>query len=145
MSAYISAELRRQVSERANGCCAYCRSAERLMGVTFEIDHIVPEASGGATALGNLCYACPMCNRYKTKRAHAVDPLTQQSVALFHPLREEWEHHFEWIENSSQLLGLTTTGRATIVALRMNRAALVQLRQYWVVLGLHPPSLATRT
>lgn len=140
MSAYIPAELRRQVIALARGCCAYCQSAERLMGVTFEIDHIVPDAKGGSTELDNLCFSCPMCNRFKAKRVLVVDPVTQRSVPLFHPQSEGWNEHFQWIENGSQLLGLTPIGRATIVALRMNREALIQLRQHWVVLGLHPPT-----
>jgi HNH endonuclease len=140
MSAYIPTELHRQVAELARGFCAYCRSAERMMGVTFEIDHITPKSSGGLTMLDNLCFACPMCNRYKTKRLLAIDPITQEAVALFHPVREVWNDHFKWIENGSQLLGLTPTGRATIVALRMNRDAIVQLRQYWIALGVHPPT-----
>jgi len=140
MSAYIPVELRRQVADRAKNCCAYCRSAERLMGVTFEIDHIIPESSGGNTDIENLCLSCPVCNRFKTNRLLATDPVTQDLVSLFHPLRELWHHHFQWTENASQLLGLTPSGRATIVALRMNREAIIQLRRYWVALGLHPPT-----
>lgn len=49
MSTAVPALLRGQVVERAKGCCAYCRSTEQLMGVTFEIDHIVPRAVGGET------------------------------------------------------------------------------------------------
>jgi hypothetical protein len=37
------------------------------------------------------------------------------------------------------VVGLTATGRATIEALRINRPVLVQMRRYWVALGLHPP------
>lgn len=139
MSAYIPVELRRQVAERAKGYCAYCRSAEHLMGITFEVDHIIPEASGGRTVLENLCLSCPVCNRAKAKRLLATDPVTQQLVSLFHPLQEEWHDHFQWIENGNQLLGLTPSGRATINALRMNRDAIIQLRHYWGILGLHPP------
>lgn len=140
MSAYIPVELRRQVAESAKGYCAYCRSAEHLMGITFEVDHIIPEASGGRTVLENLCLSCPVCNRAKAKRLLATDPVTQELVPLFHPLQEEWHDHFQWIENSNQLLGLTPSGRATINALRMNRDAIIQLRHYWGILGLHPPS-----
>ena len=140
MSVYIPVELRRQVAERAKGYCAYCRSAEHLMGITFEVDHIIPEASGGRTVLENLCLSCPVCNRAKAKRLLATDPVTQELVPLFHPLHEEWNHHFQWIENGNQLLGLTPSGRATINALRMNRDAIIQLRHYWGILGLHPPS-----
>ena len=140
MSAYIPVELRRQVADRAKGYCAYCRSSEHLMGVTFEVDHIIPEASGGRTVLENLCLSCPVCNRSKAQRLLVADPVTQELVPLFHPVDEEWHHHFQWTENGSQLLGLTPTGRATIVALRMNREAIIQLRRYWTILGLYPPS-----
>ena len=140
MSAYIPVELRRQVADRAKGYCAYCRSAEHLMDVTFEVDHIIPEASGGRTVLENLCLSCPVCNRSKARRLLATDPVTQEFVPLFHPIDEEWHRHFEWTANGNQLLGLTPTGRATIVALRMNREAIIQLRRYWGILGLHPPS-----
>jgi hypothetical protein len=139
MAAYIPIEIRRQVADRANGYCAYCRCAERLMGVTFEIDHIIPESHGGSTDLENLCLSCPMCNRFKTNRLLVLDPITQELVPLFHPLREEWNTHFQWIDNNCRLLGLSPTGRATIETLRMNRSAIVQLRQYWVTLELHPP------
>lgn len=29
------------------------------MGVTFEVDHIIPRQVGGATQLDNLCFSCP--------------------------------------------------------------------------------------
>lgn len=139
MSGYIPVELRRQVADRAKGYCAYCRSAEHLMGVTFEVDHIIPDASGGRTVLENLCLSCPVCNRAKAQRLLVTDPLTQELVPLFHPVADEWHRHFQWTENGNQLLGLTPIGRATIVALRMNREAIIQLRSYWNILGLHPP------
>jgi hypothetical protein len=40
------------------------------------------------------------------------------------------------------LAGLTSVGRATIMALRLNEAWLLEARQLWIVLGLYPP-LAT--
>lgn len=139
MSGYIPVELRRQVADRAKGYCAYCCSAEHLMGVTFEVDHIIPEASGRRTVLENLCLSCPVCNRAKAQRLLAIDPVTQEHVPLFHPVDEEWHRHFQWSEKGNQLMGLTPIGRATTVALRMNREAIIQLRSYWGILGLHPP------
>ena len=38
-----------------------------------------------------------------------------------------------------QVIGMTSTGRATVQALQLNRPVLVQTRRYWIALGLHPP------
>ena len=46
MSRHIPARLREQVRVDAGGRCAYCQSSEQLMGVTFEIDHIIPQSAG---------------------------------------------------------------------------------------------------
>ena len=132
MSAYISARLREQVIANAGGRCAYCQSRQDLMGVTFEVDHIVPESAGGPTSLENLC-------RHKARRLTAQDPVSGNVVPLFHPLKQAWTEHFAWSSDGTEVIGLTSVGRATIEALRMNRPIIVQLRGYWVALGLHPP------
>ncbi len=110
------------------------------MGVTFEIDHIIPEAAGGKTNLSNLCLSCPTCNRYKGARQTATDPESGVVVNLFHPIDQDWGVHFTWNDDHSMVLGLTPIGRATVEALRINRSGIIQLRQYWTALGLHPPS-----
>ena len=135
----VPVSLRRDVVMRAAGQCAYCQSTERLMGIEFEIDHIVPRAAGGATSLDNLCLSCPSCNRHKASRTQASDPETGEIAPLFHPIHQSWSEHFEWIDNGIRLVGRTQTGRATVVALHLNRAGIVQTRRYWVILGLHPP------
>lgn len=109
------------------------------MGVTFEIDHIVPRSRGGKTTLGNLCLCCPTCNRHKAARTHAGDPATGERAPLFHPIRDVWEAHFEWSEGATILVGRTPVGRTTIDALLINRPVLVELRRYWVATGVHPP------
>jgi len=139
MSVYIPVALRREIETQFNRCCAYCHTAERLVAATFEVEHIVPLAAGGETVLANLCFSCPMCNRYKGVRQTAVDPQTNATVPLFHPHQDEWGKHFAWNEDGSELIGLTETGRATIEALRINRAQLVRVRKMWVKLGEHPP------
>jgi len=139
MRGVVPTSLRRRVATRASGCCAYCRSSERLMGIAFEIDHIVPRSAGGATDFDNLCLSCPACNRHKATRIQAVDPDSGALVPLFHPNRESWSHHFRWFNDGVEIVGLTATGRATLQALRMNRPGLVQARRYWIALGLHPP------
>jgi len=135
----IPARLRRQVVMAAQGRCAYCRSSEALMGVTFEIDHILPEAAGGETTADNLCLCCPVCNRHKADRLTAHDSSTSQEVLLFHPNHQVWSEHFTWSEDGSHVVGLTAAGRATVEALHMNRSQMAELRRYWAETGRHPP------
>lgn len=139
MSAYIPAALRQQILKLDAWRCAYCQSPEALMGVTFEIEHILPLSVGGQTRLDNLCLSCPTCNRYKARRTTAYDPEAGLDVPLFHPRQQAWYEHFAWSQDSTTMTGLTATGRATIRLLQMNRPVIVQLRQYWVILRLHPP------
>ncbi len=37
-----------------------------------------------------------------------------------------------------QIIGLTTIGRATVEALKMNNDLITNLRSLWVILKLHP-------
>jgi 5-methylcytosine-specific restriction endonuclease McrA len=97
----IPIRLRALVIARDAGRCAFCLSAECLMGVTFEIDHVSPRSAGGATTLDNLCLCCPTCNRHKSARTRASDPATGEVVRLFHPLRDAWEEHFEWRDGAT--------------------------------------------
>ncbi|HEX9974799.1 MAG TPA: HNH endonuclease, partial [bacterium] len=52
---YIPAVLRAKFRRKFHDAYAYCRSPEHLMGVIFEIDHIIPLVEGGATHEDNLC------------------------------------------------------------------------------------------
>jgi hypothetical protein len=140
LSEYLPVELRRQVRERFGDCCAYCRSAEELTVVIFEIEHITPRSLGGTSILENLCLACPMCNRFKSDRVTARDPLDGSEVTLFHPQRDSWEEHFDWNEDFSEITASTSSGRATVELLRMNRPQLVRVRRMWVAMGEHPPN-----
>lgn len=140
MSAYIPVELQRQIRSRFADFCAYCRTAESLTVTAFEFEHIVPLAKGGETSFENLCLACPSCNRYKAVRQTATDPTTQVEVSLFHPQQQVWVDHFAWSEEAAEITGLTPTGRATIVALKMNRPQLLRVRRMWVKMGEHPPT-----
>jgi hypothetical protein len=130
--------MRRNVLAAARGRCAFCRSEEKLMGVTFEIDHIVPRLRRGKTSPGNLCLCCPSCNRHKAARTQAVDHTTGAETSLFHPRHDRWSEHFVWSNDGTRVLGLTPTGRATIDALKMNRPQMIELRRYWLANGNHP-------
>ena len=136
---HIPAKLRREIRAIAKDRCEYCQSAESLMGVSFEVDHIIPVSAGGKTELGNVCLACPSCNRYKGARQTAFDSRTRRAVRLFHPRQQIWIEHFAWSEDGTHLNGMTSIGRVTVEALQMNRGAMIQLRYYWTATKKHPP------
>ena len=56
--------------------CAYFHSAERLLGLRLEADHIIPASCGGQTDMLNLCLCCRACDGYKGERLRARDPKT---------------------------------------------------------------------
>ena len=141
----LSAEQRRTISERAGGCCEYCRSQERFSPQPFAIEHILPQSSGGPTTLDNLAFACQGCNNHKYIHTAARDPATGTTVPLFHPRQQHWQAHFTWNDDYTRVLGLTPTGRATVVTLRLNRPGLVNLRRALYAVGLHPPPEAETT
>ena len=141
MTVYIPVELQRRVRERFANCCAYCRTAEDLTATTFEFEHIVSRSAGGETAFDNLCWSCPMCNRFKSDRSSALDPTTQVECPLFHPQRNRWPDHFTWNDEHTEIVGSTPIGRATIAALKMNRPQMVRVRRMWVAMGEHPPDI----
>jgi hypothetical protein len=141
VSVYIPVELKKEIRNYFADCCAYCRTAEGLTVTTFEFEHIIPLSAGGGTVFENLCLACPSCNRYKATRQTAIDPNTQNEVKLFNPQQQLWAEHFTWSEDATEIVGLTTIGRATIYTLKMNRLQLTRVRKMWVEMGEHPPNI----
>jgi hypothetical protein len=106
----------------------------------LDIDHLLLEASGGATTRENLWLACPRCNDFKGDRVEAPDPVTDASTPLFNPRAQRWTEHFSWSHNGVRILGRTPIGRATVEALRLNNDFIVVARQFWVEAGRWPPS-----
>ncbi len=141
MSVYVPADLRRRVRTHFANCCAYCRTAEHLTVAIFEVEHILPRSMGGETVFENICFACPTCNRYKSDRTTAIDPDTQKEASLFHPHRDAWSDHFAWNDGATELIALTAIGRATVVALKMNRPQITRVRRMWAAMDEHPPDL----
>ena len=139
-SAYIPKELRRRVSRQARYRCGYCRSSEDAMGLSMEIDHLIPQALGGPTVEQNLWLACSACNAFKGHRISARDPETDRVVRLFNPREQRWDEHFAWADSGIRIVGKTAIGRATLTALRLNRTLLIRARRSWVKAGLHPPA-----
>ena len=136
---YIPVALREKVAAQARHRCGYCLSAQAIIGSPLEIDHLLPESLGGLTEETNLWLACSLCNDHKGNRVAAVDPLSGIKVQLFNPRRHKWNAHFSWNESGDRIVGSTAIGRATVVALNLNRPTLVQARRAWVLVGWHPP------
>ena len=135
----ISAAMRRLVRSRAGGRCEYCMTPSGYAPEAFSIEHIQPRSKQGSSSLENLALACQGCNNHKFTRTRAVDPVTELSVALFHPRRHQWREHFAWHTDARHVIGLTSIGRATVETLRLNRPGLVGLRQALIAIGIHPP------
>lgn len=136
----VTAEQRRAVVERAQGCCEYCQSQARFSTQAFSVEHIVPRIREGSSSLDNLALACQGCNNHKYNRIEGNDPVSKQSVPIYHPRKQLWHDHFAWDNTCTRIVGLTPTGRATVELLRLNREGLVNLRRVLYAAGEHPPS-----
>lgn len=139
MAPYISVELRRQIEYDAGHRCGYCLSSTRITGTPLDAEHIIAVSRGGKTERDNLWLACHRCNRFKSNRTHAPDPLTGELTPLYNPRIERWREHFRWSRDGTEIIGLTATGRATVEALQMNNEYVVESRRFWVIAGWHPP------
>ena len=138
---YIPRGLRELVARTACHRCGYCLSQEAVVGTPMVIDHIVPESLGGPTEEVNLWLACPLCNAHKGDRITALDANTGEIVRLFNPRQQVWVDHFEWTSEGDRIVGRTPIGRATVIALQLNRPSLVRARRAWVSVGWHPPEV----
>jgi 5-methylcytosine-specific restriction endonuclease McrA len=136
----ISRALRQKITEQARHRCGYCLTSEFVVGAPMEIDHIIPLSLGGPTEESNLWLACSLCNEYKANRVAAIDPQTDEMVLLFNPRLDKWSEHFAWNSSADRMVGLTPVGRATVIALNVNRPSLVRARQAWTLVGWHPPN-----
>ena len=134
----IPSALKHHVIKRAKLRCEYCGLAQAGQEAAFHIDHIIPFIAGGPTTADNLALACVSCSLRKGARKIAIDPRTGENANLFHPRRENWADHFAW--RGCQVMGLSSTGRATVAALRLNRTLIVGIRAEEKILGRHPPS-----
>ena len=137
---YVPAALERFVTERSRGQCEYCRCLTQFHSDPFAMEHILPEARGGATHESNLALSCLGCNSYKRAFQTGIDPVTEREAPLFHPRQQAWTDHFAWSDDTTQIIGLTATGRASVARLRLNRPGLVNLRAALRRFGVHPPA-----
>jgi hypothetical protein len=135
----LSAALRRAVAERARQRFEYCQLGDEFSASPFCVEHILPAVSGGPSTFKNLAFSCAGCNAHKSDKTSAFDPVTSEPAALFHPRRDAWERHFAWSVDGLLIVGLTPLGRATVVALKLNRDGLVNLRRILIAAQEHPP------
>jgi len=115
-------------------------TSEQWQYVRFTVDHVIPLAQGGSDTLDNLALACFHCNRRKADRTSAIDPESGMEVPLFNPRLDVWSQHFIWSADGLFIVGLIPTGRATIAALDLNRAWVVNIRAADREAGRHPPT-----
>jgi hypothetical protein len=141
MSVYLPQELRQQLEEADDHRCAYCQTLQANSGQRMVPDHIAPKSIGGETVFANLCFSCRLCNEFKGSSTTGIDPLTSQTMPLFHPRQQIWSDHFAWDESGIRIIGLTAVGRATLVRLQMNNEVIIPARRKWVSAGWHSPRL----
>ena len=136
---YIPKALREQVTARGPAALWVLPDPGNHRGLTHGDRSPDPRGVGGRTEEENLWLACSLCNDSRGCRIAGVDPVTGGSVRLFNPRQQVWAQHFRWAGNGSRIVGLTPIGRATVIALNLNRQVLVQARLAWVAVGWHPP------
>jgi HNH endonuclease len=135
----ITAQQKDFITERARGCCEYCCSQVKYSPDPFSIEHIIPLSKGGNYELDNLALACQGCNNRKYNHIEAIDPIDGKFAQLYHPRQQLRVEHFIWSDDFSELIGISPTGRATIVRLQLNREGVVNLRRVLNMVNLHPP------
>ncbi len=134
--------LRAVVRQRANGCCEYCQFPDAFASTPFQIDHIIAEKHGGPSTLLNLAWSCIDCNSFKGPNIAGRNWETEQTVPLYDPRHDLWNHHFYW--ERGVLVGKTPVGQVTILVLRINLPYRVAVRRSLIDEGVFPPATPFR-
>jgi 5-methylcytosine-specific restriction endonuclease McrA len=130
----IDAATRRQVRERAQHRCEYCRLPQSSAPfLTFHVEHIQASQHADDDSIDNLCLACPHCNLHKGPNLTTLDLETREVTPLFHPRRQSWEEHFRF--ESARIEGRTVIGTATARLLKMNADEQVKIRAALMLRG----------
>lgn len=64
---------------------------------------------------------------------------------LFKPQCHAWPGHCRWNDDASELIGITTAGRATFDLLRINRPHMIRVRKMRVAMSEHPQKQILRS
>lgn len=136
---YISAINRLLVFKRASHCCEYCKCPADYSTEPFSVEHIIPLVKDGLNDLINLALSCLGCNYNKSTKTAFFDPISQSITPLFNPRTMAWHEHFMWDETFTSIIGQTAIGRVTVLALKLNRPQLRNLRRALIAIDEHPP------
>ena len=133
----IRAALRDLVWRRAASRFEYCQMPEEFDPLPFQFDPVIARQHHGTTTEENLSLSCFECNIHKGPKIAGIDPESREVVALFHPRRDRWRKHFEW--SGVDLVGRTSTGRATVEVLAVNLTHRRAFRTALAAEGVFPP------
>jgi HNH endonuclease len=136
----IPEDIQNQVRQRAKYLCEYCHASEQFQYVAFTIEHVIPINKNGADTVDNLALACFHCNRKKSDKTTAIDPISGAEVPLFNPRKDNWNEHFIWSPDGLLIVGLTPIGLTTVTALALNRERVINIRAADKAVGRHPPA-----
>ncbi len=135
-ASHVPDAIREAVTERARQRCEYCLYPLGASLLSFEMEHIVAEKHGGATALDNLALACPYCNRHKGTDLGSLNPESRQLTPFFSPRTQQWLDHFRL--DGAQIVPLTPEGRVTISILQLNHPDRLIERERLIQIGKYP-------
>jgi hypothetical protein len=122
----METSLRDLVLRRAQSRCEYCRIAQEVDPLPFQIDHVIARQHDGPTAAGRGsmplrfggCCGCSFCNKHKGSDLTSIDPESGNIVRLFNPRSDRWAEYFR-IEND-EIRPQSAIGRVTVRLLQMN-------------------------
>ena len=97
MTTRPSAQMRRDVFDRANGCCEYCLIHQSLSVATHQIDHVIAEKHGGETETENLAVSCITCNLRKASDIASLDPETGDLCLSSTHANKPGQRNFAWM------------------------------------------------
>ncbi len=142
---YIPQKLKKAVQKRAHFHCEYCCSPCEIGNTSCAIEHIHPISQSGTNDFDNLANACHGCNWFKSVKITGIDPATHLDTPLFNPRKNNWIEHFSWSDDCFEMIPLSSIGRVTIHALKLNRTGLKNLRRVLKLAGVHPPTFFAKS
>jgi len=84
------------------------------------------------------------CEYCQCPMAYSAQPFVFEHIIavvqalLYNPRHQQWQAHFAWSDDYLHIIGLTPTGRATVEALKLNRAGVINIRRLLRLAGHHP-------
>jgi hypothetical protein len=128
----ISEKIKAKIRLLAKNRCGYCLCQQEYVWDILEVDHIYPLSKGG-------WLICGSCNSSKYNKTEFFDYVTEKTVPIFNPCTQNWFEHFRWNNDRTKIIGKTAVGRATIIALDLNKERFMRVRKHWASAGWHPP------